>query len=49
MKLLIKGGVLVESSGERKADLLISDGKIAKIAPKIEENLTRTACTFCRG
>ena len=35
MKLLIKNGTLVLKDGEVKADLLISDGKIAKIAPQI--------------
>ncbi len=37
MKLLIKGGALVLKDGEVKADLLIENGKIAKIAPAIDE------------
>lgn len=35
MKMLIKGGTLVLADREIKADLLISDGKIAEIAPEI--------------
>lgn len=38
MKILIKNGVVVTREGERKADILIDGGKIAKIAPAIEEN-----------
>lgn len=38
MKLLIKNGTLVTPDGERKADLLIEDGKISAIADKIDEN-----------
>ena len=38
MKLLLKGGTLVLKDGEVKADLLIEDGKITKIAPKISEH-----------
>ena len=37
MKLLIKNGTLVLNDGEKIADLLIEDGKIAKIAQKINE------------
>lgn len=37
MKLLIKGGALVLKDGEVKADLLIENGKITKIAPAIDE------------
>lgn len=37
MKTLIKGGTLVLKDGEKKADLLIEDGKIVKIAQKITE------------
>lgn len=37
MKLLIKNGTLVLNDGEKRADLLIEDGKIAKIASKINE------------
>lgn len=38
MKLLIKNGTLVLNDGEIRADLLIENGKIAKIAEKINEN-----------
>ncbi len=38
MKLLIKNGILVTPEGETKADLLIKDGKISKIAEQIQEN-----------
>lgn len=37
MKLLIKGGTLVLDKGEVKKDILIEDGKITKIADKIED------------
>lgn len=37
MKLLIKNGVLVTPEGEKRADLLIENGKIARIAPVIDE------------
>lgn len=35
MKLLIKNGTVVTPDGEAKADVLIEDGKIAKISPDI--------------
>lgn len=35
MKMLIKNGTLVLANGEKRADLLIEDGKIVKIADKI--------------
>lgn len=38
MKLLIKNGTLVLKEGEKQADLLVIDGKIAKIAQKINED-----------
>ncbi len=38
MKLLVKNGTVVTEKGEIKADLLVENGKIAKIASKIEEN-----------
>ena len=38
MKLLIKNATLVLRNGEKKADLLIDGGKIAKIGKNIEEN-----------
>lgn len=37
MKLLIKNGTLVLPEGERKADLLIENGKIVSVADKIDE------------
>lgn len=37
MKLLIKGGTLVLKDGERTADILIENGKIAKIGEDITE------------
>ena len=37
MKLLIKNGTLVLNDGEKRADLLIEDGKIVKISDKINE------------
>lgn len=37
MKLLIKNGTIVTKAGEIKSDLLIENGKIAKIAPEIDE------------
>jgi len=36
--ILIKGGTLVSSKGEQKADLLIDKGKIVKVAPSISES-----------
>jgi len=36
-RLLIKNGVLVTPQGENRADLLIENGVISKIAPSIEE------------
>lgn len=36
-RLLIKNGVLVTAQGENRADLLIENGVISKIAPSIEE------------
>ena len=38
MKLLVKNGTVVTEKGEIKADLLVENVKIAKIASKIEEN-----------
>lgn len=35
MKLLIKGGTVVLADGEIKADVLVDEGKIVKIAPSI--------------
>ncbi|MDE7329787.1 MAG: dihydroorotase [Clostridia bacterium] len=36
-QLLIKNGTVVTANGENKADLLIENGKITKIAPRIDE------------
>lgn len=36
MVILIKNGTVVRSTGRRKADVLIRDGRIARIAPGIE-------------
>ncbi len=38
MKFVIKNGTLVLNGGEIKADLLVDGGKIAGIAPRIDEN-----------
>ena len=38
MKTLIKNAVIVNADGRKNADLLIEDGKIAKIAENIAEN-----------
>ena len=38
MKILIKNGTLVLGDGEKKADLLVDAGKIAAIAPEINED-----------
>lgn len=38
MKILIKNGTLVLGDGEKKADLLVDEGKIAAIAPEINED-----------
>lgn len=38
MKFVIKNGTLVLDGGEIKADLLVDGGKIAGIAPRIDEN-----------
>ena len=35
MKLLIKNGTLVLKDGERKADILLDDGKIAEIGENL--------------
>lgn len=37
MKLLIKNGIVVTPEGEKKADLLIENGRIAAISPDIRE------------
>lgn len=46
MKLLIKNGTLVLRDNEIKADLLVEDGKIAKIA---EKNITSRKLCGVRG
>ena len=38
MKLLIKDGTLVTLNGEKKADLLVENGKISKISENIKED-----------
>ncbi len=37
MKLLIKNGIVVTPEGEKKADLLVENGRIAAISPDIRE------------
>ena len=44
MKLLIKNGTLVLKDKEIKADLLVEDGKIAKIAEKISLPASSAGC-----
>lgn len=44
MKLLIKNGTLVLKDKEIKADLLVEDGKIAKIAEKVPLPASPAAC-----
>ncbi|MBQ1821195.1 MAG: dihydropyrimidinase [Clostridia bacterium] len=41
MRILIKNGTVVRSTGRKKADVLVKDGRIEKIAPAIEENADR--------
>ncbi len=41
MRILIKNGTVVRSTGKRKADVLVKDGKIVKIAPEIESEADR--------
>ena len=41
MRILIKNGTVVRSTGRRKADVLVKDGKIVRIAPDIEAEADR--------
>lgn len=41
MRILIKNGTVVRSTGRKKADVLVKDGRIEKIAPAIEANADR--------
>ena len=41
MQILIKNGTVVRSTGRRKADVLVKNGKIQRIAPEIEANADR--------
>ena len=41
MRILIKNGTVVWSTGRKKSDILVHDGKIAKIAPRIDETADR--------
>ena len=41
MRILIQNGTIVRSTGRKKADLLVQDGKIARIAPRIDEPVDR--------
>lgn len=53
MRILIKNGTVVRSTGKRKADVLVKDGKIVKIAPEIESEADRvidaTGCFIFAG
>ncbi len=41
MRILIKNGTVVRSTGRKPADVLIKDGRIARIAPNIEAEADR--------
>ena len=41
MQILIKNGTVVRSTGRKKADVLIKDGKIKRIAPEIDAKADR--------
>ena len=41
MQILIQNGTIVRSTGRRKADVLVKDGKIVKIAPNIDAKADR--------
>ena len=41
MQILIQNGTVVRSTGRRKADVLVRDGKIVKIAPNIQSDADR--------
>ena len=48
MDRLLKGGVLIDGKGRRKADLLLRDGRIAAIGPNIVE-ASGAEVLDCRG
>ena len=48
MDRLLKGGVLIDGTGRRKADVLVRDGRIAAIGPDIVE-ASGAGVTDCRG
>ncbi len=41
MQILIKNGTVVRSTGRKRADVLVKDGKIAKIAPNLDVTADR--------
>ena len=41
MRILIKNGTVVRSTGMKKADVLVQNGKIARIAERIDESADR--------
>ncbi len=53
MRILIQNGTIVRSTGRRKADVLVQDGKIARIAERIEADADRvidaTGCYLFAG
>ncbi len=53
MQILIKNGTIVRSTGRRKADVLVKDGKIKRIAPNIDAKADRvidaTGCYLFAG
>ena len=53
MQILIKNGTVVRSTGRKKADVLVKNGRIAKIAPAIEAEANRvidaTGCYVFAG
>jgi dihydropyrimidinase len=53
MRILIKNGTIVRSTGRKKADVLVRDGKIAKIAANIDAAADRvidaTGCYIFAG
>ena len=48
MDRLLKGGILIDGSGRRKADVLLRDGRIAAIGPDIVE-ASGTEVVDCHG
>ena len=53
MRILIKNGTVVRSTGRRQADVLVKDGKIVRIAPNIDAEADRvidaTGCYLFAG